>query len=94
MRKVLKLCTGLLLPITILSIAGCGNKEKYPGPLSPGEALKSLQEDVLRHVFRLGGIREQSERSCVHHILVPSHERLELPGVRHRGKVIRRQPRS
>lgn len=42
MRKVLKLCTGLLLPISILSIAGCGNKEKYPGPLSPGEALKSL----------------------------------------------------
>lgn len=43
MRKVLKLCTGLLLPATLLTSPGCGNKEKYPGPLSPEEALKSLR---------------------------------------------------
>jgi len=57
------------------------------------EALKGLQKDVLRHVFCLGGIRQQSQRGCVHHILVPSHERLEVMGVRHCGMVIRRQPR-
>ncbi|WP_241559187.1 PVC-type heme-binding CxxCH protein [Chitinophaga barathri] len=43
MRNVLKLCTGLLLPVAVLTSGGCGNKEKYPGPLSPDEALKSLQ---------------------------------------------------
>src|SRR5687768_12703559 len=43
MRNVLKLCTGLLLPVALLSSGGCGNKEKYPGPLTPDEALKSLR---------------------------------------------------
>ncbi|MGN7720215.1 PVC-type heme-binding CxxCH protein [Chitinophaga sp. 22620] len=42
MRNVLKLCTGLLLPVALFTSGGCGNKPKYPGPLSPEEALKSL----------------------------------------------------
>lgn len=42
MRNVLKRCSGLILPAAILVSAGCGNKQKYPGPLAPEEALKSL----------------------------------------------------
>lgn len=43
MRNTLKLCAGLLLPAALLTFGSCGNKEKYPGPLSPEEALKGLQ---------------------------------------------------
>lgn len=38
----MKRCSGLILAAAILVSAGCGKKEKYPGPLAPEEALKSL----------------------------------------------------
>lgn len=43
MRNTLRLCTGLLLPVISLTFGSCGHKEKYPGPLTPDEALQSLQ---------------------------------------------------
>lgn len=42
MRNTLKLCAVLLFPAALLTFGGCGNKEKYPGPLSPEEALQRL----------------------------------------------------
>ncbi|MGX5816704.1 PVC-type heme-binding CxxCH protein [Chitinophaga lutea] len=43
MRTIHTLRAGLLLSAASIAFYSCGTKEKYPGPLAPEEALKSLQ---------------------------------------------------
>lgn len=43
MRNTFKLNAGFLLAAFLITLGGCKNKEKYPGPLAPEEALESIK---------------------------------------------------